>query len=86
MHRRLWLSHAGAAVWPDVLEIIFDHFAFVPKAKDEFFVPMVGAGLYETPQDRAITDRKHWLGAELRFFPQPHPFAAAQNYNFHVLA
>ncbi len=54
---------------PEIVpEVIFDHVTLVPKAEDEFLVPVVGVGLHNMPENRPTANGHHRLGPVLRFF------------------
>jgi len=69
---------------PEVIaEIIADHFALVAEAEDEILVAVVGVGLHDVPEDGAIADGEHRLGAELGFLLQARAAPTAKDDDFH---
>ena len=51
-----------------VKKVVFDHIAFVSKAKDKFIEPVMRIYFHDMPKDRTTTDFDHWFRPIFSFF------------------
>ena len=84
-------SSLGAALQDEVVgpglvvvqEEILDRRGAVPEAEDEIGVAEMGVVAHDVPEQRALPDQRHRLGAVGDAIAHPHPEATAEQDDFH---